>query len=158
MIAADLRDSPEWAELARLIHKLDLMPHGVTQSFDPTPRDTSRHPGGARPAGGPNDDGNRRASGHETPDQVMLRSAEHFRRRARGCKTVADVRVVLTDAKVCVTSWTKSPAPSNPEWGSYNWKRQIVADVRAGEKTLDKIRSDYGISARTLRRYLAMFD
>lgn len=153
----NLHHTPEWAELTRLILRLDLISHGTTQSFDPTPRDTTRHPGGARPAGGPTDDGNRKNNGHEVPDQVMLRSAEHFRRRARGCRTVADVLIVIDDAKACEDSWKKPPKLSEqPPWvDASQWKRWAARNAGLGVPELARLS---GVTRRAVMKRMAGYE
>lgn len=156
--ALDLTATPTWRELTNVIARLDLVSHGTTQSFTGT-RGTSADDdiGGRRPAGGISDD-HRRDYEHGTPpDPVMLRSADHFRHRAQGCRTEPQLAAVLHDAQAALRSWQHTPRTTDPEPGSWAWREQIARDIATGKRTRGQAMKHYSISRTTLWRILKTY-
>lgn len=168
-MTSDLMFTETYRELRKVIARLELVSHAPTQRLEPAEADPEKRlradtadpagvsrlsdKGGRRPPGGIEDDGPRKWQ-NGPPDDVVLRSAEHFRRRLVGCNTEADMKKVLADAQRALLSWQKTPPNSNPEVGSFQWKKQIVREVQEGKRSRESAREFYRISERTLRRYI----
>lgn len=138
------------AELLQVIARLEVISHVPAVNLDPTPAATSEEKGGARPRGGIDRKDDRE------PD-FALKSADHYRRRLQGCRTLRDVELVLADARLTLRAWTRTPEPRDPEWGSFAWRRQIVKDIETGKRTVDACRSHYSVSRATVYRYLEQY-
>lgn len=138
------------AELLQIIARLETMSHVPAVNLNPQPVTTEDGKGGARPRGGIDREDDRQ---HD----FTLKSADHYRRRLHGCRTVRDVELVLADARQTLAAWARTPEPRDPEWGSFAWRRQIVRDIETGKRTLDACRSHYSVSRATIYRYLAMY-
>lgn len=140
-----LTEADEWRTLRQLICELDLISHGTTQSFDPMPPDSTDGQGGKRPSGGPQDDGRRRWDGGP-PDETVLRSADYFRHRAQGCRSVDDVVRAIEDARRALESWKHTPAPAkgdNPEPGDSLFKRYVAES----EEPVKVLAARHGVSS-----------
>jgi len=116
------------SDLMQVLARLELVSHGTTQSFDPQPVTTEGDDqGGHKPRGGATDDRARRWEDGAPADMVMLRSADHFRRRLAGCVTEGDLQRVLRDALVALESYRRAPVPGRdeqPPWDDVSrWKR-----------------------------------
>jgi len=95
-----------------LIAALSVKSEVSAAVLDTGPPDGSeRDIGGNRPPGGVDRKGDRQ------PDFAM-KSADHFKRRFAGCKTVSDYELVSVDAEAAILAWEKTP---------------IVLDVRPGD-------------------------
>ena len=138
------------AELLQIIARLEVLSHVPAVNLNPQPVTTEDGKGGARPRGGVDREDDRE------PD-FALKSADHYRRRLNGCRTVRDVELVLVDARRTLLAWTRTPEPRDPEWGSFAWRRQIVRDIESGKRTIDACRSHYSVSRATIYRYLAQY-
>lgn len=158
--------APEWAELQRVLAELTMVSQAPTQNLtpatgqelDPEPAGVYRlsEKGGKRPPGGLVDDRRRLGSEHETPNMVMLRSAEHFQHRLSRCHSVTVLRLILADAQEALRSYRKSPPPSNPPFGSFEFKVKLVRDVEEG-LSVDAARQRYGVARSTVYKWMAQY-
>ena len=139
-----------------IIVRLDLVSHVSAKDYDAasSARDTSEAPGGRKPSHGGQD----RPRGMEVVDfreSYELHSADHFRRRLAGARSVKALEAILVDAQAALKIWHKSPDDPNPEPGSFGWKRQIAREVESGQRSIENAKRFYSISERTVYRYLA---
>lgn len=161
-----LSQTKEWAELHQVLAELTMVSQAPTQNLtpatgqelDPEPAGVYRlsEKGGKRPPGGLVDDRRRLGSEHETPNMVMLRSAEHFQLRLARCHSVPVLRLILADAKEALRSYRKSPPPSNPPFGSFEFKIRLVRDVEEG-LSVDAARQRYGVARSTVYKWMAQY-
>lgn len=115
------------AELLAIIARLEVMSHVPAVNLDPTPAATTDAKGGARPRGGID-------RKDDAEPGFALRSADHYRRRLNGCRTVRDVELVLVDARRTVIAWTRTPVTMQPTPGDPLFKRWIRQQLDAGKK------------------------
>jgi hypothetical protein len=110
-------------QIRQLLAKLELMPHGSTQSFDSAGRNGFGSTVGKLPGGisWPDDSS---APGNDHPQ----RSHEYFWRRYRGARSVAALEAILSDLEETIRAWRRTPPPSGlePEFGTFAWKRMIA--------------------------------
>lgn len=109
------------SDLRTVIARLELCSHVSAMDLDPSSRDSGEDVGGKRPSGGVDreDDGDR---------ELVLKSAEHFRRRLAGAYSERTLVVILHDAEAALEAHRKQPPPqkdNEPEFGSSQWKRYI---------------------------------
>jgi hypothetical protein len=97
-------------EARQLVAELELMSHGNAMSTGTRP--SSEHPGGKRPTGGVDRHDDRE------PD-FEQKSHAHFQARLRGCRCDEDVKAVIADAKRALDAWRRTPAPTDPLWGTF---------------------------------------
>lgn len=114
-------------ELLAIIARLEVMSHVPAVNLDPTPAATTDAKGGARPRGGIDRKDDRE------PD-FALKSADHYRRRLDGCRTVRDVELVLVDARATLAAWMRTPVTGQPTPGDPLFKRWVRQQLAGGKK------------------------
>lgn len=118
------------AELLQVIARLEVISHVPAVNLDPTPAATSEEKGGARPRGGID-------RKDDSEHDFALKSADHYRRRLQGCRTLRDVELVLIDARGTLRAWTRTPVTGQPLPGDPLFKRWIRQQLDAGKKPED---------------------
>lgn len=163
----DLSQHPEWTELHRVLAELALVSQAPTQNLAPSSggKTTDVEPagvyrlsekGGNRPPGGLDDDRRRLGSEHESPDLVMLRSADHFRRRLERCHSQRILGVILEEAREALRSYRMSPPPPNPPFGSFEFKMRLVRDVEEG-LSVEAAKQRFGVGRSTVYKWMAQY-
>lgn len=168
----NLSQTQTYRDLRAVLIRLELVSHAPTQNLQPAESDPARRlrldtdepagisrlseKGGRRPPGGLDDDRLRRVDEMGDPDLVMLRSADHFKRRAEGCNTEHDLALVLRDAREALRSYLHAPEVTDPPFGSFEFKMQVVRAVEGGLSP-DAAKQRFGIGRSTVYKYLAQF-
>lgn len=117
-------------ELAQVLAELEMVSHVGAANLSPEPQTgIGNDRGGRRPQGGIDrrDDRYRDTDEHsernENDRPAVLRSHEHFRRRAARCTSDANLLVVLNEARLTLAAWKVAPVPSEPVWDDVSaWK------------------------------------
>lgn len=130
----------EFLQLINLIHRLELKSHASSSVLD-VDRVSSSKPTGNRPAGGID-----RRDDRE-PD-CWLRSADHYRRRAEGARSVYAVAKIMADLRKTMVAWERSPLPSDPVPGDPFFRRYVVES----SKSVGELARLHGISRQYLHR------
>jgi hypothetical protein len=163
----DVAGFPAFAELCQVLAELELVSHAPTvnlgQSTDAAPSVAEEHGiyrlaevGGRRPPGGLDDDRRRVADDRGDPDLVILRSADFFRRRLQRCHSERVLLLILADAREALRSYRKAPARTDPPFGSFEFKMQLVVAVEGG-LPVDAARQRFGVSRSTVYKWLAQY-
>ena len=143
-------------DLRQVLAQLELISHVSAAQPGGQGHDESEDIGGRRPPGGIDHRDDKPFVKGE-PNLMLQRSPDHFRRRLAKAHNEQSRREILHDAQKSLEAWKRQPAPTDPEWGSFQWRRQIVAEIRAGKRTIDGARQFYSISRATVYRYLSQF-
>lgn len=136
-------------ELGSLIVRLELKSEVPAAPAGRSQPDSDRDLGGNRPGGGIDYQDDREF-------ESVLRSADHFRRRQKRCRTDHDFERVIADVEAALEAWEHTPPPVegiDPERGSFFWKCRIADD----DRPLDTIKSTFMVSRATVYRYRAKY-
>ena len=123
----DLTAEPEYLKLVNLLHRLEMKSHTSALVIDAD-----------RVSGGTGTTGNRPPGGADRKDdrepEYWLRSADHYRRRLKGARSVKAVILITADAERTLKAWEKAPLPSGIKLDSPFTKLQIAESKEsAGE-------------------------
>lgn len=140
-------------ELKQTIAELELCSHVSAVSLEPSGRDSGEDIGGKRPPGGVDraedrqiDDG-----GDERP--AVLKSAEHFKRRATKAKSEPALQAILEDAQRTLVAYRRAAPPVDPTLDDPQWKRF----VSESSKPSNKLAEQYGVSTRYINKVRAQY-
>jgi hypothetical protein len=137
-------------DLREVIARLEMVSHVSAVSLESSGRDTSDDIGGKRPPGGLDHAGDREAD-------WLLKSADHYRRRAARAHTERALQAILQEALASLHAWQHQTPSVNPVWGSFEWKRQIALEWESKQRSTESVKIHYSIGERTLRRYVAAY-
>lgn len=134
-------------EIRQLIARLECMSHVPAVNLNPEPVTLDESIGGNRPRGGVDrkDDRDR---------DFMLKSADVYRTRLAGARSERALASIHCDIQQTLKAWTHTPPSSNPEWKSFEWKKQIAREIQTGKRSVDDARRFYKIGRATVYRYL----
>ena len=126
-------------ELRQVLAELELCSHVPAVNITPSGRDAGTDVGGNRPTGGIDrreDRAREELSTGDDPDRgVLLRSAEHFRRRLAKASSERAEAAILEDARRALAAYRRAPKPrdlghpmpSDPQWKRWVAESQLPA-------------------------------
>lgn len=140
--------------LGDVLARLSVLSHAPAMNIDPSgPLSHAKgdHSKGGNRPGGVDVDGKLSAEEKRDRRVFLLKSFDHFKRRAAGCKTLGDVEAVIEDAERTIRAWERSPYSTlknrDPMKGDAMFPRYLERVVRENEKLpADKRRSDQQIA------------
>jgi hypothetical protein len=147
-------------DLRQVIAELSLLSHVAAASTGTSTRDAGESIGGKRPPGGIDrrEDRQRAEIGVTKDDQPdrILRSAEHYRRRAERAHSLHTLEQILSEARASLTAWRRQPSSADkahPMPGDFNWKRWVAESSLPSSEIARKC----SVSKRYVNRVRAIY-
>jgi len=128
----DLTAEPEYLKLVNLLHRLEMKSHTSALVIDAD-----------RVSGGSGTTGNRPPGGADRKDdrepEYFLRSADHYRRRLTGARSVKAIILITADVERTLKAWEKAPLPSGIKMNTPFTKLQIAESRESAGEIARKV-------------------